>query len=509
MSAAHQSTAGSIVAQEKAKLQKALRRVDLVLFAACAIIAIATPPFTASAGGQAITWLVLSFFLFLIPYGLLVSELGTTFPAEGGPYEWARMAFGRLPGSITAILYWISNPIWIGGTLTGTAIAALNTFLLGSDMSEGWEIVFGLGFTWAVVGTAIIALRFGKWVPNVGLFLKAGLIVFFAGLAIAYLIDRGHTGTVGAGDLKPTISGFLLVIGVIMFNWLGFELANGASEEMDDPQRDVPNMIVGSGLVSAGLYAMLLIMMMLVIPESGLTNVAGFTDAYQQVAVELGGAATAIGDVVAIVIVLTLWVSGSTWLMGADRVQAIAALDGAAPAWMGRFSGKLGTPIAMNIMSGIMSSLFVIFVFHFSSGTLANFFAVMIALVISTTAMAYFFIFPALPVLRKKYPDVHRPYRVPGGMLGCYICAALTEFFTVVTAISLLWPGLIDQIFGQSYSIYDSWGVSRLFFETVTLGTFAVIIVFGLIFWYIGRIERARGVSGEEEVVFGAAASGD
>src|ERR687887_374905 len=81
VSAAHQSTAGSIVAQEKAKLQKALRRVDLVLFAA-------------SAGGRAITWLVLWFFLFLIPYGLRVSGVGRTFPAEGGPYEWARMAFG-------------------------------------------------------------------------------------------------------------------------------------------------------------------------------------------------------------------------------------------------------------------------------------------------------------------------------------------------------------------------------------------------------------------------------
>src|SRR5438067_12502480 len=105
--------AGTLVIQEKAKLRKVLGRLDLILFTACAIVGLDTVAFTASVGGQAITWLVVSFFLFLIPYGLLTAELGSTFPYEGGPYEWVKLAFGRLPGAITALLYWISNPIWI------------------------------------------------------------------------------------------------------------------------------------------------------------------------------------------------------------------------------------------------------------------------------------------------------------------------------------------------------------------------------------------------------------
>jgi len=77
--------------------------------------------------------------LFLIPYGMLVAELGSAFPVEGGPYEWARMSFGRAAhpsrsptwattngpvwhdafsctvsaspaGAVTAVLYWLSNP---------------------------------------------------------------------------------------------------------------------------------------------------------------------------------------------------------------------------------------------------------------------------------------------------------------------------------------------------------------------------------------------------------------
>src|SRR5579859_569212 len=98
---------------EKAKLRKVLGRVDLVLFTACAILGYDTVAATAEAGAQAITWLAVSLVIFLIPYGMLMAELGAAFPVEGGPYEWARMAFGRLAGAITAILYWLSNPIWM------------------------------------------------------------------------------------------------------------------------------------------------------------------------------------------------------------------------------------------------------------------------------------------------------------------------------------------------------------------------------------------------------------
>ena len=50
--------------------------------------------FAAQAGAQAITWLAISLVLFLIPYGMLAAELGSAFPAEGGPYEWVKMSFG-------------------------------------------------------------------------------------------------------------------------------------------------------------------------------------------------------------------------------------------------------------------------------------------------------------------------------------------------------------------------------------------------------------------------------
>ncbi len=80
-----QPTQGRLVAQEKSKLRKVLRRFDLVLFTACAIVGLDSVAAVSQAGAQAVTWLAISLVLFLIPYGMLVAELGSAFPMEGGP----------------------------------------------------------------------------------------------------------------------------------------------------------------------------------------------------------------------------------------------------------------------------------------------------------------------------------------------------------------------------------------------------------------------------------------
>jgi glutamate:GABA antiporter len=268
---------------EKAKLRKVLSRIDLVLFTACAILGFDTVAASAEAGAQAITWLLISLVIFLVPYGMLTAELGSAFPVEGGPYEWARLAFGRCAGSITAILYWLSNPTWIGGTLTASTIAALDGLVLHKPLGTTAEIIVGLAFVWITVAIAIVAFRIGKWGPNIGTFVKIAVAALFTIMFIAFLVQHGRpAGASTAADLKPSLNGFLTVIGLMVFLWVGFELANGAAEEMHNPQRDVPKMILRSG-GAAG-------------QRRGLA----------------GGRA--------------------------DRTQAMASLDDAGPKWVGRFT---------------------------------------------------------------------------------------------------------------------------------------------------------------------------
>ena len=492
---------GTMMLQEKSKLRKVLGRFDLIFFTACAIIGLDTIAYAASVGGQAIVWLGISLVLFLIPYGMLVAELGAAFPVEGGPYAWTRMSFGRLAGSITSMLYWITNPIWVGGTLTATSIAALDAFVVKKPLGTAAEILIGLAFVWGCVLLAIIALRWGKWGPNIGTFVKIATVGIFFVLVIVFLAQHGRPAdTIRVADLKPTVTGFLAIIGVLIFLWVGFELSSGASEEMVNPQRDVPVMILQSGVISAVLYGLTILGILLVISKTGLTNVAAFTDAYSHVDGVLGGASKGVGYVFAILIILSLVGSGSVWLEGADRVQAITALDGAAPMWMGRFT-SFGTPIAVNITSGVVGSAFVFVVFLLARGSLANFFSVMVALAVSTTSLSYLFVLPALLVLRKRYPEARRPYRVPGGTVGAWISVILSEAFVVVAGITLLWPGLIDRAFGHSYSMQDNWGVSRAYFESVTLGTFGVIILIAVLFWLNGRRNLSRGIVRDSDLL--------
>jgi glutamate:GABA antiporter len=485
---------GTLAVREKSKLRRVLGRFDLVLFTACAIVGLDSIAQAAEAGAQAITWLVISLVLFLIPYGMLTAELGSAFPVEGGPYEWARMAFGRAAGAVTAILYWLSNPLWVGGTLTAATIEALNLFVLSKPMSTTWEIVVGLAFTWVTVGLAIIAFRVGKWGPNIGTFVKIVVVLIFAALFIAYLVQHGRpAGASTVSDFKPSLDGFLTAIGILVFLWVGFELSNGASEEMRNPKRDVPKMIVSSGVIAAVLYGLVILGIVLVIPKAGLSSVSGFEAAYSDVSGVLHS--HGLNVLFGILIIVTLVGSGAVWLEGADRTQAIAALDGAAPAWMGRFT-SFGTPIAVNLSSGVVSSAMCVLVLLITKGSMASFFSVMLALTVSTTTLSYLFIFPALTILRRRYPDADRPYRVPFGMAGAWVAVVITELFVIVTVVTLVWPGAINNMFGQSYSVKASWGVSRVFFEVVTLGSLLVMIGLGLVFWLVGERNRRAGLTG-------------
>jgi amino acid transporter len=325
---------------------------------------------------------------------------------------------------------------------------------------------------------------------------KFAVVAIFTALFIAFIVQHGRpAGASTVGDLKPSLNGFLTAIGIIVFLWVGFELSNGASEEMRNPKRDVPRMIVGAGLIAAVLYGLVILGIVLVIPSAKLSNVGGFVDAYSAVAGVLHS--HGLNVLFAVLVIVTLVGSGAVWLEGADRTQAIAALDGAAPSWMGRFT-SFGTPIAVNLSSGVVSSVVCVLVLIVTKGSLASFFAVMLALTISSTTLSYIFIFPALTILRRKYPGADRPYRVPGGTAGAWAAVVITELFVIVTVITLVWPGAINAVFGQSYSIEASWGVSRMFFEITTIGSLLVMVALGLVFWVLGERKRRAGVTGIE-----------
>ena len=495
--------------KEREKLKTSLRRIDLVFITLAALIAIDTIAVTAAiGGGQTLVWLLVLIVVYLVPYGMIVSELGSAFPYEGGPYVWPRLAFGRLAGAYTATFYWMSNPVWVGSTVAAVVVAAVNSLILPNNPLGTWgSIAVGLGVVWACTVLSWIELKWGKWAGAIGTVVRLLTLAIFLALVVIFLIREGKpAGTITLADLKPTVVGFLAVIGLLQFLFVGFELSSGAAEEMSDPQKDVPKMIIRSGLIASLVTGSMILGVLLVMPGDALSKVAGFTDAYAAVSGVLGGASTAFNYLVAALVILTAISTGTVWQQGTVRVQAVAALDGAAPLWMGRFS-KGGTPFAMNILSTLIGSAFVIIVFLLASGSLETFFAITIAVTISLTAMMYLLIFPSIITLRKKYPDRARPFRVPGGKLGLWLCVIGAEAIIVITTITLLWPGLLDNLLGQSYDINLMWGVSRGYFETVTLGIVGFFFLVTLVFWAWGRRNIAKGLVGEDDLLTAATAT--
>ena len=95
-------------------------------------------------GPQGFFWLVVLAVVFVVPYMLLMSEVGAAFTQEGGPYEWTKMAFGRMHAGVAAILYWVTNPLWVGGSLAFIATDAWRSNISGIGTATPGDYVFKL-----------------------------------------------------------------------------------------------------------------------------------------------------------------------------------------------------------------------------------------------------------------------------------------------------------------------------------------------------------------------------
>jgi amino acid transporter len=472
---------------EKRKLKKSLFRFDMIFFTVCAIVALDTIGASSAGGPQALFWLAVSALTFLIPYGLITAELGAAFPTEGATYDWVRLAYGHFAGAVVSVLYWLSNPIWLGGTLTAVSIAAFDA-LWGTHLGGnfGPELIVAFLFIWVAVGMNILSLRYMKWVPNLGALVRIALIALFAVVVIITAVQGNLKGSLN-GFFPPLDSTFPIVLigvlGVIVFQWVGFELQTNASEEMDNPQRDIPRAVYASGLISFLGYGIPIAGIILILAPDKLSGVSGFVSAYQAaVTGALGGAASFFNYLVGAAFVFVLLSSGTTWLMGSDRLMAIGALAGSGPKQLGYFSARFGTPIYVNLLSGIIATFFMVLALKLTSGNLGAFFAVVLGLVISTTTFSYILIFPALLTLRRKYPNVNRPFVVPGGQLGAWVCVILAVFWVAAATLFALWPGLFTYQWSADHAT-----LSRFNFELANGIAVAALIVLAIIFWAVGR----------------------
>lgn len=452
-------------------MKKTLSRLDVLFFLVCTLVGLDTLGSVAAKGAQGFLWLIFLAITFFVPYALLVAELGSTFPQEGGVYLWVRDALGKPIAAVVSVFYWFSNPIWLGGALTISAIATFETFFF--ELGGVGKYIFGLTLIWLCVGAAVLSLGVGKWVTTIGAWARVALLAFFTVSVALYGAKHGVHGVAFTG-IRPTYDGFIGVVPLLFFNFVGFELPSAAGGEMVDPKRAIPFAVVRSAAISVLCYGVPILAILLVVPAEHITGLKGFVDAMQTVFTVYGAQRKLAGGVAAAGFVFALLTSGTTWIMGADRVQAIACADGAGPRFLAGFSEKHGTPVALNIASGVVATVVMFAAFAVTGGSAEKYFAASLNLGISTTSMAYVGIFPALWILRKKRANVERPYRVPFARLA----TVLTTGWALFASICLVWPpeGALPAGFeGQ-----------RRLFELTQLVPLALLLALGIAFYYSG-----------------------
>ena len=124
---------------------------------------------------------------------------------------------------------------------------------------------------------------------------------------------------------------FLGLVPLLLFNYVGFELQNGAAEEMAEPAARRARSRCQSGIVTVLAYAIPIFGILAVLPTSKITGIGGFLDAVHTTFGVYGGAQNFMTDVMAFGFIFALVTSGAVWMMGSDRILAVAAYDGAFP----------------------------------------------------------------------------------------------------------------------------------------------------------------------------------
>ncbi len=428
---------------EPRRFSRVLGRLDLLLFSVSAILTIDTLASSASMGPPWFTWWAFVMVVFFVPYGLLTAELGAAWPSEGGLYVWVREAMGPRWGSLAAWFYWINNAYYIP-TVYLVFADTFETIFLGTK--NPWlEAGIAVVLTWLTVALGVVTLSVSKWVPNLGAVVKG---VIFLGLGILGIgaVLAGHTpaNDFTLAQFLPRSGTSLAILPVLLYNTLGFELMSAAGDEMREPQRDVPRVIVVSGLLICVLYVLGILGILLAVPVGELSIVTGTWDAFAVLGRPWGAAGRTLTLAMGVGFLYACIGNVVTWSLGVNRVAAAAAEERMLPPVLGILHPRFKTPwVAFAIMGAISTVLLVGNAWLSSSPS--NIFWMTFKLSGICFLISYLFVFPAFLILRRTRPDHPRPYRMPGGLVTAWLAAAICWLFVAGACVLFFKPAAMTE----------------------------------------------------------------
>ena len=419
-------------AKKKFKMLSAILTVICVVF-----VAEAAAP-VASIGNSQYFWWIFMIIAFLLPYGLISSELGTSYNGDGGLYDWIRTAFpkSRIAGRVSWY-YWINFPLWMASL--AVMCPGLITTITGIQLGTVPSLIIQLAFIWIIVLISFYPVSDSVWILNGAAFIKVLLAVIMGGLGIYAAVTTGLANEYTPQSLLPSFDlNSLSYISVILFNFLGFEVICTFADQMENPKKQIPKAIITGGIVIAAIYIFCAFGIGAAIPTDQISSDSGLLDALMLITGKTGGVFIAI---MALLFLITLFGNMISWSLGVNSVAAYASDQGDLPKVFSIRSKKNDMPVGSALMNGIVASIVVVIgAFLPNSDLFWSFFALNLVMFL----LSYLPIFPAFLKLRKTDPDHERPFKVPGGPVFLKVLAIVPMILIVVALIFPAVPLSLD-----------------------------------------------------------------
>jgi len=384
-------------AQEAPHLRRVLGKWDLVLLFVVAVFNLNVLPSIAANGGVTVWLWIVSLILFFWPQGIAVIELAHRYPGEGGVYLWAKEVFGDFHGFLSGWCYWTNNMMYVPTVMlyfVGVSVFVLGEGHHGLADNKTFALTASLVLLLVLVVLNVIGLGVGKWVNNLG-----GL---GTGIAAALLIGLGIVvwtrfgTTVTAADFKiPANPRFVLnSFGVICFGLVGLELASIMGDEIENPQKTLPDAVAWGGVLSGLLYIGATLTLLVAVSKDSISVLQGIVQAVSHMAARVG--VRWIVAPFAFLLSLSIAGIGSAWLGGSARIPFVAGLDSYMPSWLGKIHPKYLTPYAALIVHAVVSMVLVIINFTFTRAGVQETFQKLLSLAVVLQLIPFLYMFGAL-----------------------------------------------------------------------------------------------------------------
>lgn len=464
----------------KSQLRKAMGFWDVLLFNIATVLG---PRWIAAAGHNgtsSISLWVLAAVFFFVPGALVINELSSRFPEEGGLYVWAKEAFGPFHGFVAGWTYWIYTIFYFPGLLL--ASASMSAYILGGRgvaLAENRTFLLSvsLGMLVLAVVLNIVGLNIGKWLQNaggVGTYLPLVMLVV---VAILVCMRHGSATHFTLRNMMPTWNWDTVNFwSQIAFAFTGLELVSAMSEEVRDPRRTLPRAVFGAGALIALMYIAGTFAILSLLPAASIDPQSGVFGA-----LSVGSIALSVGflGIVAALLAGAGNVGGvGSTVAGIARVPFVVGIDRYLPRAFGKIHPRWKTPYISILVQASLSAA-ILLGSQINSPKVIEAYQFLIDAGIILYFIPFLYMFAAAIKLARRKDRAENPHAVlvPGGMAGIWISGGVGFLVVLVGILVSLVPP------GES--------TSKLGFELrLVTGTAASILIGLFLYW---RGARTKG----------------